>query len=120
MTGSQQVQSHVSASALQAIFTDYDNRDSPYDGIALKISLAGDVAFVYLGRLVEKQDGHEFRTADAQSVGVDAEQLYEALGILLRRGDRQALDRLREGTLPADHPSLVGAVAGTAGIRRRA
>jgi hypothetical protein len=114
--------STVNASELSPIFTDYDTRERPYDGRALKVSLVGDVLFVYIGKLTENAGSEVFQWDDSQSIGVDAEALYEALGSMLRRADRENHERAREGTLPADHPSLV-AVPATAAIpatRRRA
>lgn len=98
--------STVNASGFTAVFTDYDNRDSPYVGPALKVSLSSDVLFVYVGKLTEGVKDDAFEWDDAHSIGVDAEALYEVLGTLLRRDDRNAHERLREGTLTADHPTL--------------
>lgn len=102
--------SNVSKSEMIATFTDYDNNFSPYVGLALRVKLSADVVFVYIGYLTEG-DGdigtETFKFDDTnQSIGVDAEALYQALGAMLSRGDRHAFERLNEGTLPADHPSL--------------
>jgi hypothetical protein len=103
-------QSKVNASELVATFTDYDERSAPYEARALRIRLSSDVLFVYVGKLDESEVGVErFQYDDKMSVGVDAETLYHALGAMLRRSDRNAYERLREGTLPADHPSLISA-----------
>lgn len=114
--------SHVNASGLVVTLTDYDERTSPYEGRALRISISADVAFVYVGKFTEDRSGDRFEHEDAQSVGVDAQALYEALGVMLRRSDRETAERLREGSLPADHPSLVVVETSglTAGVRRRA
>ena len=103
---SENARSTVSASELQITLTDYDQRERPYDGPALRIRITGDLAFVYLGTLKEERGKETFEFEDNLAVGVDAEALYEALGAMLRCSDRQAHERLREGTLPADHPSL--------------
>lgn len=116
-------QSHVNASDLVATFTDYDHRESPYIGPALRIRISADLAFIYLGKLTEEVACEKFECDDATgSIGVDAQMLYEALGAMLRRSDRETMDRLREGTLPADHPSLtaVPATGLLPGVRRRA
>jgi hypothetical protein len=100
--------SQTNASELVATFTDYDERQFPYVGHALRIRLSNDVLFVYVGVLNESDVGVErFAFDDKKTVGVDAEALYQVLGAMLRRSDREAYGRLREGTLPADHPSLV-------------
>jgi hypothetical protein len=98
--------STVNASELVATFTDYDTRVAPYEGLALRIRLVADVLTVDVGRLIEDATGERFECDNAHSIGVDAEALYQTLGIMLRRDDREASDRLREGTLPANHPSL--------------
>lgn len=116
-------QSNVNASELVATFTDYDSRHSPYVGPALRIRITADLAFIYLGKLTEEVASEKFECDDATgSIGVDAQMLYEALGAMLRRSDRESMDRLREGTLPEDHPSLVvvPTSAAAVGVRRRA
>jgi hypothetical protein len=112
----------VSASELVATFTDYDERHSPYIGKALRIRIIADLAFLYVGKLTEDVACEKFECDDANSVGVDAQQLYEALGVMLRRSDRETQDRAREGTLPSDHPALVAVPAAgmVTGVRRRA
>lgn len=116
-------QSTVNASELVATFTDYDDRHSPYVGPALRIRITADVAFIYLGKLTEDVACEKFECDDkTDSIGVDAQTLYEVLGAMLRRSDRESNERLREGTLPPNHPSLV-AVPTTAlatGTRLRA
>jgi hypothetical protein len=114
--------SHVNASALVATFTDYDERCSPYEGRALRLCITADVAFVYVGKLTEDAHGERFEHQDETSVGVDAQALYEALGVMLRRSDRETAERLTEGTLPQDHPSIVTVPteALALGIRKRA
>lgn len=115
--------SRVNGSELVATFTDYDDRHSPYDGRALRIRITSDVAFIYVGKLTEEPGCERFVCdEDAGSVGIDAQALYEALGTMLRRSDRETNERLREGTLPADHPSLtaVPATGLLAATRRRA
>lgn len=100
--------SKVNHSLANVVFTDYDDNSSPYEGLALKLSLSSDVLFLYLGKLSEERGADRFESdPDTGSIGVDAEALYEVLGMMLRRSDRNAHDRLREGTLQADHPSLV-------------
>jgi len=114
--------STLNASEFTAVFSDYDERESPYDGRALKVSLTSDVLFVYVGTLKEERGSDVFAYDDAHGVGIDAEALYEVLGTMLRRSDRNANERLREGTLPADHPSLAAVPVPTLvpGTRRRA
>lgn len=97
--------STVNHSELKAIFTDYDNHYAPQDGRALMISLAADVLFVYVGKMVDGRGEFKFTFDDDNGcIGVDAEQLYNTLGEILRRSDRYTLERAREGTLPVDHP----------------
>lgn len=100
----------VNQSELVALFTDYDKPTAPYDGLAMRLTLTADVAFVAVGRYVQGEGGkvgtETFTFDDEKSIGVDAEQLYQTLGAMLRRSDRHAFDRMNEGTLPADHPSL--------------
>lgn len=114
--------STVNASRLVATFTDYDERTCPYEGRALKIALSSDVLFVYIGKLTEGLGSDKFEHDDAQSMGVDAEALYEALGAMLRRDDREAYERAREGTLPASSPmwGVQDRQAVVPAIRRRA
>lgn len=112
--------STVNASELCVMFTDYDTRERPYEGLALKLSLVSDVIFVYIGKRTEKVNAEVFEWDDSQSIGIDAEALYEALGAMLRRNDRETHERAREGTLPADHPSwMTLPTAGVAAATRR-
>lgn len=104
---SQPKSSHVNGSRPMVTFTDYDHRESPYEGPAMRISLVADTLFVDFGKLTEERNVEKFERSDDNSIGVDAEALYQALGMMLRRDDREAYDRLREGTLPRDHPSLI-------------
>jgi hypothetical protein len=101
---------YVNQSELVALFTDYDQPTAPYDGLAMRLTLTADLAVLAIGRYVQGDAGkvgtETFTFDDKQSIGVDAEQLYQTLGAMLRRADRHAFDRLKEGTLPADHPSL--------------
>lgn len=115
-------ESTVNASEPILTFTDYDDRHSPYEGIALRVRITADVAFLYFGKLTETAKGDTFEHDDAHSIGVDAQAFYEALGVMLRRSDRESAERLREGTLPSDHPSLVSVPveALASGVRRRA
>lgn len=112
----------TNASGFTAVFTDYDHGESPYDGPAVKVSLVSDVLFIYVGTLKEGRHADTFEWNDGQSVGVDAEALYAVLGTLLRREDRDAGARLRDGTLPADHPArtTVPVMGAVDGVRRRA
>jgi hypothetical protein len=114
--------STVNASELVATFTEYDEPTSPYDGLAMRLTLVADIAFLAVGKLAE-QDGkvgvNRFTHDDSTSIGVDAVLLYETLGVMLRRDDRHAYDRLREGTLMPGDPRVVG-VGVVAGVRRRA
>lgn len=114
--------SGVNSSEPVVTFTDYDDRSSPYEGRALRLRLSSDVVFVYVGKLTEAVGTETFKYDDKLGVGVDAEALYHALGLMLRRADRESAERLREGTLPADHPSLsvVPVAAHSPAIRRRA
>lgn len=115
--------STVNASEIVATFTDYDDRHSPYVGPALRIRITADVAFIYLGKLTEDVACEKFECDDkTDSIGVDAQTLYEVLGAMLRRSDRESNERLREGTLPANHPSIVTVptAALVAGTRSRA
>ena len=102
--------SHVNQSEMIATFTDYDAPPAPSDGVALRLKVISDLAWLAIGTFVEgdgKDVGTEtFKFDDKLSIGVDAEQLYQTLGAMLRRADRHAFDRLNEGTLPADDPSL--------------
>lgn len=105
--------SKSNASRLTAIFTDYDDDDggeSPYDGIALNVHLASDVLFLNIGILREDGDTQTFEILagdeGAGSVGVDAELFLETLKAMIRRSDRDAYQRARDGELPADHPAL--------------
>lgn len=116
---------HHNRSQLQATFTDYEDNTSPYEGRALRLSLSSDVLFVYVGRLTEGAEGKvgtdRFEYDDDLSIGIDAELLYETLGSMLRRDDRETAERARAGTLPADHPSRVTQLVPAAvdGLRRR-
>jgi hypothetical protein len=86
------------------------------------VSLSADVLFVYVGKLVEELGCNKFEHDEAHSIGVDAVALYEALGAMLRRGDREAYERAREGTLPASSPmwAVQSHEAVVPAIRRRA
>jgi hypothetical protein len=100
---------HVNQSEMVALFTDYDQPTAPYDGLAMRLTLTADLAVLAIGRYVQgdgKIGTETFTFDDEQAIGIDAEQLYQTLGAMLRRADRHAFDRLNEGTLPADHPSL--------------
>lgn len=110
-------------SELIATFTDYDAGGS---GRAIRIKLIADVCVIYVGSFVEG-DGAEvgvetFTFDDKLSVGVDAELLYQTLGAMLRRDDREGFDRLREGSLPASHPTLCNehVALSVPAVRRRA
>ena len=94
-------------SELVAFFTDYESTTAPLDGPAMRLTVTADLAFVCIGRLTEGVSGQTFKADDAYSIGVDVELLYQTLGAMLRRSDRYAHDRLVDGDLPADHPSLV-------------
>lgn len=101
--------SNANNSELIATFTDYDDDNAPGTR-AVRLKLIADVCVIYVGRLVEG-DGEEvgvdtFTFDDKLSVGVDAELLYQTLGAMLRRDDRHAFDRLVEGSLRADHPTV--------------
>jgi hypothetical protein len=93
-------------SQMWATFTDYDDNHSPYDGRALRVRVSGDVLFLNFGNLKEERTSETFQTDDEHSVGVDAQAFYEALGTILRRSDREASDRLVDGTLSASDPSI--------------
>ena len=118
----EQPRSQVQSSRLIATFTDYDNRYTPYEGRALQISLCDDVLFVYIGKLTEEVGSQKLEWDDDQTIGVDAETLYQALGAMLRREDRESFDRLREGSLRSNHSTLrvEQATVPTYAIRRRA
>jgi hypothetical protein len=114
--------SNVNASELRAMFTDYDRPTAPYEGAAMLLTITADIAFVAIGQLTEERGKETFVHDSARTIGVDAEQLYETLGAMLRRDDRHNAERLREGTLPADHPARAAVpVEGLMpGVRRRA
>lgn len=114
--------SNVSGSELRAMFTDYDRPTAPYEGIAMQVTITADIAFVTIGQLTEERGKEAFVHDSGRTIGVDAEQLYETLGVMLRRDDRHNAERLREGTLPSNHPALTALpVEGLVpGVRRRA
>ena len=114
--------SEPQSSRMSVVFTDYDTNRAPYEGRALKLSLSSDVLFVSVGTLTETRDSDTFTAPDDMTIGVDAEALYEALGVMLRRDDRYSRERLSAGTLPHDHPAavMVNVAAPIVATRRRA
>lgn len=113
--------SRVNASYLIATFIDYDQPTAPYEGDAIQISLCGDVLFIYHGKLTEEKDHSTFAHGD-NAIGVDAQEFYETLGAILRRGDRHNHDRANEGTLPINDPAwtVTPTTAHLPATRRRA
>lgn len=111
----------VNASSLVATFLDYDQPTAPYEGRAVQISLCSDLLFIYTGKLTEEKDHSKFEHGD-NAIGVDAQEFYETLGAMLRRGDRLNHDRATAGTLPADDPAwtVMPTVAHLPATRRRA
>jgi hypothetical protein len=111
--------SNVSKSDLVAILTDYDERHAPLDDPAMRLSVVADVAFIEVGHV--KEDGKSTTFACTKSVGVDAELLLHTLTAMIRQSDRNAEQRAREGTLPADHSAWTTQVAPAVGaaVRRR-
>ena len=118
----EQPRSQVQASRLIATFTDYDNHFAPYEGRALRVSLADDVLFLYIGKLTEERGVEKLEWDEDHGIGVDVETLYETLGAMIRREDRESFDRLREGSLTANHSTLrlEQATVPSYAIRRRA
>lgn len=98
--------SHAPASELRATFTDYDGPTAPYEGRAMRLTICADLAFVAIGKLTEEKDSERFESKGEDTIGVDAEMLYQVLGAMLRRDDRYAHARALEGTLTADDPRL--------------
>lgn len=111
----------VNQSQLIATFIDYDQPTAPYEGDAIQISLCGDVLFIYHGKLTEEKQRSTFEHGD-NAIGVDAQEFYETLGAILRRGDRHNHDRAVEGTLKADDPAwtVTPVMSHVPGTRRRA
>jgi hypothetical protein len=91
------------ASELVAILTDYE-RHAPLDDKAVRISVVNDLAFVEVGNVKEEAKSTTFTAVE--SVGVDAELLLHTLTAMVRRADRFAADKHRQGEGRADDPLL--------------
>lgn len=94
--------SETNASSIHhVVITEYDARSVK----ALKVSVVGDVVFLYSGTVEPETGKCEF--PDQDSVAVDAETLYRILGEMMRREDRCDYEKLKAGERPGDS-SLVG------------
>lgn len=121
MTPSTDETGRASKADMLAFFTDYDDVNAPLDNPVVRVALVADVAFISVGTYTEQVGTATFKDDD-KAVGVDAQLLYDTLGAMLRRGDRQHAERARAGQLPADHPAWVSGAATSivAGTRVRA
>lgn len=106
-------ESTPSKADMVAYFTDYDEVHAPLEDPVVQLAIVADVAFISIGKYVEQVGTATFKDDD-KAVGVDAQLLYDTLGAMLRRGDRQNAERARAGQLPADHPAWLSAA--TTGI----